>query len=156
MVGFCDAAGDLERTIRLIELVASRFNIYSASDCTAYDVVAAGGAGVLSVAANIVPVTMRMMCQAAAYGDAREAAALDASLIPLYDYLSAEADPIPAKFLAGEMGLMRPNVRPPLATSSELERRFTKESGVHAGSVFFPTRRRAKTDTSNVTRETRN
>lgn len=131
MVGFTDATGDLERTLRLIELVASGFRIYSALDSIAYDVVAAGGAGVLSVAANIEPVTMRMMCQAAAYGDAREAAALDASLTPLYDFLSAEPNPISAKFLAGEMGLMRPNVRPPLAACSEVARRFAENSGVH-------------------------
>ncbi|WP_341319437.1 dihydrodipicolinate synthase family protein [Paraburkholderia sp. IMGN_8] len=55
------------------------------------------------------------------------------------DFLSAEPNPIPAKFLVGEMGLMRSNVRPPLATSSELASRFATSSGAHrwTGSVSY-------------------
>ncbi|EIN02206.1 dihydrodipicolinate synthase [Paraburkholderia hospita] len=111
IAGFIDASGDVDRTLRLIESAGLNFRIFSGMDSTAYDVMAAGGAGVVSVAANIMPRTMRTMCAAAAHGDAREAAALDASMMRLYQLLSSETGATTAKLLAEELGLMEPHIR---------------------------------------------
>jgi dihydrodipicolinate synthase/N-acetylneuraminate lyase len=83
---------------------------------------AAGGSGVISVAANVAPSAVRGMCEAIRRGDMEEAARLDEALKPLYDVLSADTNPVPAKWIAHELGLMGSMLRAPLAIPPVLAR----------------------------------
>ncbi|CAB3779530.1 4-hydroxy-tetrahydrodipicolinate synthase [Paraburkholderia ultramafica] len=122
IVGLKDATGDLERAVRLIAAVSPDFRIVSGDDSSAFGLMAAGGSGVISVAANVAPSAVRAMCEAVKRGDMEEAARLNEILKPLYDVLSADTNPVPAKWVAHELGLMDPMLRAPLAIPPALAR----------------------------------
>lgn len=115
IVGLKDATGDLQRAARLAAAVAPDFRIVSGDDSSAFGLMAAGGSGVISVAANIAPSAVRAMCEAVRRGDMDEAARLNEVLKPLYDVLSADTNPVPAKWVAHQLGLMGSTLRAPLA-----------------------------------------
>lgn len=131
IVGLKDATGDLARATRLIASVAPGFRLISGDDPTAFALMAAGGAGVISVAANVAPASMVALCDAVLRGATDEAAALDDALRPLYDLLGADTNPVPAKWLAQELGMMRAVLRAPLSVPDVLARSLA-ESAVYA------------------------
>src|SRR5690606_10926188 len=94
---------------------------YSGDDATAREFILAGGKGVISVTANVVPRAMQDMCEAALRGNAEEAARIDARIAPLHTGLFVEANPIPVKRALHCMGLIPPGIRLPL---TELAERF--------------------------------
>ena len=78
----------------------------------------AGGKGVISVTANVAPAAMREMCGRALRGDRAGAEAVDARLRALHKNLFIESNPIPAKWLLHDMGLIPPGIRLPLTPLS--------------------------------------
>lgn len=134
--GLKDATGDLDRATRLIASVAPGFRLISGDDPTAFAFMAAGGAGVISVAANIVPSAIATLCDAVLRGSLDEAKQLDDALHPLYDLLASDTNPVPAKWLASKLGLMSPVLRAPLAVPGELAHSLS-ESVVYAATRDF-------------------
>jgi 4-hydroxy-tetrahydrodipicolinate synthase len=132
IVGLKDATGDLHRAIRLLGAVRPEFQIVSGDDSTAFALMAAGGAGVISVAANVAPSAVRAMCDALRRGDTRDAARIDDSLRPLYDFLSADTNPVPAKWLAHRIGWMNATLRLPLVVPPELSRYLSGSVALNA------------------------
>ena len=132
IVGLKDATGDLERVTRLLSTVAPGFRIVSGDDATALGLMAAGGAGVISVAANVAPSAVRRMCDAVRLGDLERAAQLDEDLKPLYEVLSSDTNPVPAKWAAQELGLMEGVLRAPLAISPTLRRSLARSAAFSA------------------------
>jgi 4-hydroxy-tetrahydrodipicolinate synthase len=132
IVGLKDATGDLERAVRLLAAVAEDFRIVSGDDSSAFGLMAAGGAGVISVAANVAPAAVRALCETVKRGDLKEAARLDESLRPLYEVLSADTNPVPAKWIAHEIGLMSPVLRAPLTIPPELARELGTSDAFNA------------------------
>lgn len=131
IVGLKDATGDLSRARRLVAAVAPGFRLISGDDPSAFAFMATGGAGVISVAANIVPAAVVALCKAVSRGSINEAAQLDDALRPLYELLGSDTNPVPAKWLAHQLGLMRPVLRAPLAVPSVLANSLA-ESVVYA------------------------
>jgi 4-hydroxy-tetrahydrodipicolinate synthase len=125
IIGLKDATGDLHRAERLLRAVGAGFQIVSGDDSTAFALMAAGGAGVISVAANVAPSAVRALCDALRRGDTRDAARIDDSLRPRYDFLSADTNPVPAKWLAHRIGWMNATLRLPLVIPPELSRRLS-------------------------------
>jgi 4-hydroxy-tetrahydrodipicolinate synthase len=119
IVGFKEATGKLERVRELKDLCGDRLELYSGDDATAREFILAGGQGVISVTANVVPKAMQDMCAAALRGDAEEAARIDARIAPLHTGLFVESNPIPVKWAMHRMGLIPPGIRLPLTTLSE-------------------------------------
>src|SRR6266571_1297925 len=74
-----------------------------------------GAHGVISVTANVAPKLMAEMCAAALAGDYPRARAANNRLLPLHRRLFIEANPIPVKWALAEMGLIRGDLRLPLA-----------------------------------------
>jgi 4-hydroxy-tetrahydrodipicolinate synthase len=132
IVGLKDATGDLERAVRLLAAVSEDFRIVSGDDSSAFGLMAAGGAGVISVAANVAPAAVRALCEAVKCGDMKEGARLDESLRPLYEVLSADTNPVPAKWIAHEIGLMGPVLRAPLTIPPELARELGASDAFNA------------------------
>jgi 4-hydroxy-tetrahydrodipicolinate synthase len=125
IIGLKDATGDLHRAERLLRAVGAGFQIVSGDDSTAFALMAAGGAGVISVAANVAPSAVRALCDALRRGDTRDAARIDDSLRPLYDFLSADTNPVPAKWLAHRIGWVNATLRLPLVIPPELSLRLS-------------------------------
>ncbi|MEZ5334148.1 MAG: dihydrodipicolinate synthase family protein [Methanolobus sp.] len=78
-----------------------------------------GGAGVISVVANIVPEKMVKLCEATKSGDLATARKLHFEMAPLIRALFTETNPIPVKRAVELIGLSSGTMRLPLAPLSE-------------------------------------
>jgi 4-hydroxy-tetrahydrodipicolinate synthase len=102
-----------------VERVGGRLELYSGDDATALDFLLAGGQGVISVTANVVPAAMHELCAAALAGDVVRAREINTRLDGLHHALFHEANPIPVKWAVARMGLMPDGIRLPLTPLSE-------------------------------------
>jgi 4-hydroxy-tetrahydrodipicolinate synthase len=92
-----------------------------------------GGRGVISVTANIAPRLMHEMCAAALAGDTARAREVNDRLLPLHRNLFLEANPIPVKWAAAQMGLIPGGIRLPLTPLSAACHEQVREAMRHAG-----------------------
>lgn len=122
IAGIKEALGSVERIRELCALVPRDFPVLSGDDATARESVLVGGRGVISVTANLFPRAMADMIAAALRGDAVLAAQLDAPLAALHQALFVEANPIPVKWAAAQLGLIEEGIRLPLTWLSEPQR----------------------------------
>lgn len=129
-----EASADLSRVARLRELCGAEFGLYSGDDATTREFILAGGDGVISVTANVVPAMMQRMCAAALAGEAAAAAELDAPLAGLHASLFVEANPIPVKWALERMGLIGPGIRLPL-TPLSAQAQPAVEQALHSAGV---------------------
>ena len=118
IAGIKEATGNLERAQWLIRDVPEGFAVYSGDDATAVALMLCGGAGNVSVTANVAPRLMHELCVAALAGDVRAAMAIQLRLLPLHKQLFVEANPIPVKWAMARLGLCGGTLRLPL---TELE-----------------------------------
>ncbi|MCL1066935.1 4-hydroxy-tetrahydrodipicolinate synthase [Shewanella olleyana] len=120
IIGVKEATGDLTRVAKLRELCGNDFKLYSGDDATARDFLLLGGDGVISVANNIVPKSFKAMCDAALAGDHALSESINLPMKGLYEHLFCEANPIPVKWAAHQMGLIsHGHIRLPLTELSE-------------------------------------
>jgi 4-hydroxy-tetrahydrodipicolinate synthase len=122
IIGIKEATGNLERAQWLIRDLPKSFAVFSGDDPTAVAMILMGGAGNISVTANIAPRKMHELCAAAARGDIATAMKLQFELMPVHKALFVEANPIPVKWAAARMGLCGPAIRLPLTELSEGQR----------------------------------
>lgn len=122
IIGIKEATGNLERAQWLIRDLPKSFAIFSGDDPTAVALILMGGAGNISVTANIAPRKMHELCVAAARGDIATAMKLQFELMPVHKALFVEANPIPVKWAAARMGLCGSAIRLPLTELSEGQR----------------------------------
>lgn len=97
IVAVKDAVGDLAFTTHTRNAVGPGFGIYSGDDVITLPVIAAGGDGVVSVAAHLAGPQIAAMVAAAHSGDWGEARRLHLALAPLSKALFLEPNPIPVK-----------------------------------------------------------
>lgn len=97
IVGIKEAGGDLSGMVRLRQLCPPDFALYSGNDDHTLAILALGGQGVISTAANIVPQQMHDLCARFFEGDWAGALELQLALQPLVDALFCETNPIPVK-----------------------------------------------------------
>jgi 4-hydroxy-tetrahydrodipicolinate synthase len=114
IVGIKDATGNIARGVELLRMVPKSFAVYSGDDTTAMALMLCGGAGNISVTANVAPRAMHEMCAAALKGDIAAAIEINNKVFPLHQKLFIEPNPIPAKWALVEMGMMAPGIRLPL------------------------------------------
>jgi 4-hydroxy-tetrahydrodipicolinate synthase len=124
IVGLKDATADLSRPPRLRALCGDRFAQWSGDDATAAAYRAMGGAGCISVTANVTPTLCTFMHDAWDRRDVTRFAALRDLLDPLHAALFVETNPVPVKSALASLGLCSDQVRLPLlrATAGTLER----------------------------------
>ncbi|OUW03221.1 MAG: 4-hydroxy-tetrahydrodipicolinate synthase [Betaproteobacteria bacterium TMED156] len=118
IVGIKDATGDLVRGQALLRDLPSNFAVYSGDDPSAVSLILLGGAGNISVTANVLPRTMSKMCKSALKGHAIDVAQLNIDLLEIHKTLFIESNPIPIKWLMYEMGLIPCGIRLPLTSPS--------------------------------------
>jgi len=119
IVGVKDATANLTRPLHTRRACGADFVQLSGEDHTVLSFLAAGGAGCISVTANVAPRLCAALHQAWAAGRVAEAIALQDRLVPLHDAMFCEASPGPAKFGASLLGFSTPHVRLPLAPISD-------------------------------------
>jgi 4-hydroxy-tetrahydrodipicolinate synthase len=133
VVGIKDATANLERGSDLIRRKPREFRVFSGDDATGLALVLLGGHGVISVTANVAPRLMHEMCAAALAGDLARAREANHRLLPLHRNLFLEANPIPVKWAAQQMGLIPGGIRLPLTPLSAACHEAVREAMRHAG-----------------------
>lgn len=106
IVGLKDATGDIARLKHTQSLVSDDFIMLSGDDVSSCEFLAAGGHGVISVSANIVPRQMAQMCEAARAGDHAKAKEIDQQINELHTALFIEPNPVIPKWALYKMGLI--------------------------------------------------
>ncbi len=118
VVAIKEATADVNRTLEILQLCGSNIVVFSGDDATALDLMLNGAKGTISVTANVAPVQMAAVCDAAASGDAERARSLNSSLMPVHKGLFVESNPIPVKWALAEMGKIEKGIRLPLTDLS--------------------------------------
>jgi 4-hydroxy-tetrahydrodipicolinate synthase len=138
IVGIKDATGNIGRGTELLRDAPDGFAVYSGDDPTAMALMFCGGAGNISVTANVAPRAMHELCVAAMAGDIARAVEINNRMLPLHSKLFVEPNPVPVKWALAEMGKMPAGLRLPLAPLSaqfhDIVRAALREAGVYPNS----------------------
>ena len=114
VIGIKEATGEVSRVAELKQRCGEDFILLSGDDPTAREFMLAGGDGVISVTANVVPQAMKSLVQAATQGNRELAEQIDQPLRALHEVLFIESNPIPVKWALALMGWCSANYRLPL------------------------------------------
>lgn len=133
IAGIKDATGNLERGTDIVLRAPADFALYSGDDASGLAFMLLGGHGVISVTANVAPKMMHEMCIAAFAGDVAKGRVINAKLFGLHQKLFVEANPIPVKWAAVELGLMEGGIRLPLTPLSEVHHETLRQALRQAG-----------------------
>ena len=112
--GIKEASGNMRQIAELCRLAGDGLYLYAGDDADAFGVLALGGQGVISVAANVVPTAMHELAARFRIGEIAESRALQLSLLPLIRALFCEVNPIPVKAALAEMDRIGEEMRLPL------------------------------------------
>ena len=114
VVAIKEASGDLGQMAEIVRLAGDKITLLSGDDNLTLPVLSIGGAGVVSVAANIVPRDTADLVKAWEEGKIDEAKGLFYKLLPLCQAMFFETNPIPVKTSLGLMGKIQDEMRLPL------------------------------------------
>ena len=118
IIGIKEATGNMERNSDLIRRKPAEFLVFSGDDATCLPLMLLGGHGVISVTANVAAKAMHELCAAALDSDIPKAREINDRLLGLHQHLFCEANPIPVKWAAQQMGLIKAGIRLPLTPLS--------------------------------------
>jgi len=128
IVALKDATGDLEYTKTLKQQLPSDFALYSGNDDNMLDYYQLGGAGLISVVANAIPQETQQLYDYVVNDQLGQANTLNRDITELLNHLSVDVNPVPIKLLTSELGFGRYEVRLPLVTLEEQERKVLSEA----------------------------
>lgn len=115
IVGIKEASGKLDKIAQIIEDTKDQnFRVLSGDDNLTLPILALGGKGVISVAANVEPKLMVEMYEAFEKGNFAKAREIHFHLAPLFRDLFIDTNPIPVKKAVGLRGMAAGPVRLPL------------------------------------------
>jgi 4-hydroxy-tetrahydrodipicolinate synthase len=116
IVGIKEASGSLRQICDIIHLCGEQCRVFSGDDFTNYAILAAGGYGIISVTANIVPGRIAAMWDSFEAGDYAASRDIHYQLINLHNAMFLETNPIPVKAALALMGKIEPDMRLPMTT----------------------------------------
>ncbi len=114
IAGIKEASGDISFVSKIARLAGEDFALYSGNDDMIVPLMAVGGAGVISVAANIIPREMHMMTTAYLSGNVLLAKEIQLKYLEFINALFIETNPIPIKEAMNIMGMGVGKYRLPL------------------------------------------
>jgi len=125
IVGVKESSGSVDQWLRILQLCGPEFCMLSGDDAVTVPMMAIGGQGVISVMANVVPARVKAMVDAALAGDFHRASKATYELLPLFQQIGVEVNPIPVKAMLAMVGKIRNELRLPLTPlSAEPERKL--------------------------------
>jgi 4-hydroxy-tetrahydrodipicolinate synthase len=122
IVGVKEASGSLDQMSQVIAACGPDFAVISGDDNVTLPLMSIGGAGVISVIANIVPRETAELTHAALDGDWKRARELHYRLFPLARAAFLETNPIPIKEAMAMAGMIEPEFRLPMCRMSDANR----------------------------------
>ena len=118
IIGLKEAVPQISRVSEIRAACGEQFLLYSGDDPTCLDFMLAGGNGVISISANIVPEQMQAMCEAALKGNHDLARSIQQQLMPVHNAMGIESNPIPVKWAVARKGYIENVLRLPLTPLS--------------------------------------
>ena len=128
-----EANGLINTIAQVRALCGENLDIYSGNDDWITPVLSLGGAGVISVLANILPAQTQQICSLFFEGKVKESADMQIKYIGLIDSLFCEVNPIPIKTAMGLLGMCSPEMRLPLCEMEDKNIARLKNSLIGAG-----------------------
>jgi hypothetical protein len=127
IAGVKEASGNLTQIAEICAAARADFSVLSGDDTMTLAVIAVGGVGVISVAANEIPREIAQMTRAALDNDWSLARELYRRYLPLMQANFLESNPMPVKALLAMMGRIEEAYRLPMVhvrrdTRSKLQR----------------------------------
>jgi 4-hydroxy-tetrahydrodipicolinate synthase len=137
IIGIKESSGDLAQVQHLLLGRPEGFAVLSGEDWMTLAVIAAGGDGLISVAANEVPGLMSRLVHCSLRGELDQAREVLYTVLPLLEANFIETNPAPAKAALAAMGRIQNVLRLPLVPLSEARRApmlaALREAGVELG-----------------------
>jgi len=118
-VGIKEASSDMEKISIMVSQTKPDFSVLSGNDATFLPLLTVGGHGVISVIGNIMPKELVELYDSVKKGDLAKALEINTKMLPLFQALSFEANPIPVKYALYKMGEISNELRLPLTPLSE-------------------------------------
>ncbi|MGI8575063.1 MAG: 4-hydroxy-tetrahydrodipicolinate synthase [Egibacteraceae bacterium] len=118
VIGVKDAVGNFAKTAWLTARAPEGFGVWAGDDATFVQTLAAGGVGVVSVAGHLVAEELATIADAFPH-DPAKARTVYQRLLPLFDALFVDSNPVPLKAALAMRGLPGGPVRPPLAEADD-------------------------------------
>ena len=122
VVGVKEACGDIVQISEVVAACPPEFSVLSGDDAMTLPLMAVGGRGLIATSSNVAPAQMLALVRAAAAGDFSRARALHYELLPLFDVLFCETNPIPVKTAVAMLGLCDDELRLPLTPLTQVNR----------------------------------
>jgi len=116
IIALKDASGNVEQVTILRSLCG--IQILSGEDSLTFPILALGGVGVVSVAANVIPKAIAEMVAAMLKGDLDQGRAIHDRYFELFKTLFIETNPIPVKIALKKMGMYNGEMRLPMCDMS--------------------------------------
>lgn len=113
-----EASGDIEQVKAILADAPEGFQVYSGDDSFTYELMQAGGVGVISTISNVATARMKEIVEACAAGEWERAAELNDRLMPLMEGLFATTNPILVKESLALAGFPVGGVRLPLVDAT--------------------------------------
>ncbi len=114
IAGVKEASTDFDAIIKSMSLCGEDFTFYSGNDNLTLPLIALGAKGLISVASNIIPEVMSLLCSLCLSGQFKEARMLNSEYMSLFSALFCEVNPIPVKAALELLGLCSSEARLPL------------------------------------------
>lgn len=127
VVAVKEASGDVAQIVDIKRQAPEGFTVLSGNDDQTLPLMASGIDGVISVASNVAPKMMKELVDAVFAGDLQKAICLNDKLMPLYNALFVESNPIPAKAALKLLGLCEDEMRLPLTPAVGSTEKLLKE-----------------------------
>jgi 4-hydroxy-tetrahydrodipicolinate synthase len=112
--GIKEASGNFTLAAETLAACGGEMNLWSGNDDQALPLLALGGKGLISVAANLIPSPMAELTHAFQAGDLDRARTLQLTLLPIIQALFLQVNPIPIKTAMALAGLDSGALRLPL------------------------------------------
>ena len=118
IIGFKAASGNLDQIKRLIDNKPDTLDVLSGDDGLTYDIMKAGGVGVISVFGNVYPKQCVELVRLLEQGKYEEAAQLSEKYSEIFKLLFVDGNPAGAKAQLATMGYIKNVLRLPLIPAS--------------------------------------
>ena len=127
IVAIKEASGSLVQVAEIFRLTGGKFTILSGDDNLFLPMMSCGAVGVISVLSNMMPAKLRTLYKAfLEERDIEKACEMNAQLMPLFQGIFIETNPIPVKEALYYMGIIEEEFRLPLCPMSEASKTVFK------------------------------